>query len=198
MLIIVFVLALLLWLTSIPLVFRFEIDTDEAQQGRVIFSWLYGLVVVRKKMAPPAAKSGTHREARPQQRIEQQPRGRSGKFLLAFLGSEGVVPGVIRWVLDNIRAADVRVPRLYCRFGLDDPADTGRCFGMLSPLIIFLRQQVFSAARIEPDFHGAAFELKACMRVRIIPLRHLWLLLRFIFSAVMWRGLWAGVVAHRA
>lgn len=66
----------------------------------------------------------------------------------------------------------IRVHRLTLagRIGLDDPADTGRLWGMIQPLIHVLRgpRRLIDLA---PEFSGPCLDLAATGEVAILPLR---------------------------
>ena len=55
------------------------------------------------------------------------------------------------------------------RVGLDDPADTGMVFGVLEAV-----RHLPMGARVQidvrPDFHGARFEGRAGMTIRVVPI----------------------------
>jgi hypothetical protein len=118
--------------------------------------------------------------------------------MLAMLRSDGFVRRIVKLVTDCLRVIDFREPRLYCRFGLDSPADTGQCLGVVAPLFILLRQRLIPTAHLEPDFNEAVLIIQAGSRIRFVPLHYLLILLQFLFSPELWRGIRSGIKARNA
>lgn len=88
------------------------------------------------------------------------------------------IQGAIRW----------RTLRFHARFGLDDPADTGRLWGALGPLAAVA---IPSRADVEirPVFDGETFAFESDGELRVLPLQLLWVVLSFAAAPATWRVL---------
>jgi hypothetical protein len=76
---------------------------------------------------------------------------------------------------------------------MDDPADTGRLWGVLAPLRFLFGKKSSgreSSVSIElaPDFSGTRFRGYTCASVQFVPLKMIALFLGFIFSAPVFRA----------
>lgn len=191
-------LGLVAWLLSIPLELKIDIDTLARQKARIRLTWLYGWVTFSPQATKPGPAIVKPRPAKKQQKPHTTKPRQDGQFLLAMLHSDGFLRRIAKLAIDCIRIIDFREPRLYCRFGLGDPADTGRYLGVVAPLFILLQQRLIPTSRLEPDFNEEIFVLQAGTRVRLIPLRYLLLLLQFLLSSELWRGVRLGLKAGKA
>jgi len=88
-----------------------------------------------------------------------------------------------------LRQLKPRRLRLELRAGLGDPADTGRLWGMLVPLLLLLTSEHADSVRIEPDFSKRCFELDGHATVRVVPGFLLLVLLSYFFTRAPWRAL---------
>jgi hypothetical protein len=91
-------------------------------------------------------------------------------------------PRFLRAGLGQIRVESCRGT---CRFGFDDPAETGQLYGYLIPLTLPLRDRL----RLDPDFTRACLVADLDCRLSVVPVRLLGPVLRF--------G-WAGFGPRRA
>jgi hypothetical protein len=88
------------------------------------------------------------------------------------------------------RALRVRELRVHARFGLSDPAETGRAWGVVAPLLAqAARSWPTVDLRVEPDFLEVGFAGEARGTLRVWPLRVLPPLVAFGASAPVRRAL---------
>ena len=73
--------------------------------------------------------------------------------------------------------------------GLDDPADTGRLFGIVAPAMAFVGPMLPGRVAIAPDFAHTGLAGRAEGELRIVPLR--------VLAPVASFGLWLGWRAWR-
>ncbi len=72
------------------------------------------------------------------------------------------------------------------RVGLDDPADTGRLWGIIGPLTSALYRSRLDV-EVSPVFHGPELAFQGAAEVRVVPLQLLGTLLSFGLSPATWR-----------
>jgi hypothetical protein len=196
----IFVVALLViigWLLSVPLEIQIDIDSLSVKKARMRLYWLYGLVAFSPKGGKPGWSTERASPAKKEKNPPRPKQRQGGRFMLAMVNSKGFTGRMIKLAIDCLRVIDFRDSRLYCRFGLGNPADTGQCLGMITPLFILLHQSIIPAARLVPDFNEEVFIIRAGTRIRIIPLRYLFFLLQFLISPELWRGIRAGMEARK-
>ena len=107
----------------------------------------------------------------------------------ALLFTPDFLPSLVRLVRRLLRQLKPRKLRLELRAGLGDPADTGRLWGMLVPLLLLLARENADSVRIEPEFSRRCFELDGHATVRVIPALLLLVLLGYFFTRAPWRAL---------
>jgi hypothetical protein len=117
--------------------------------------------------------------------------------VLAALRIEGFGWRLLRLARDLLRRVYVRDLSLRVRVGLDDPADTGRLWGVVGPLAAALPRPAAARVAVAPEFAREALEIDGRGSVRIVPLRLLLVLLVFALSPVTLRALHAMRAAAR-
>lgn len=176
--------ALLVSLLAVPVEFRFRAslaapDRPLERSGRI--RWAFGLV------DRPLAAGG---RAAPPKPGKKKRRGRGMPKPLRGLLLNPAVWRRVRLLLARLfHTLDWRRLSLHGRFGLDDPADTGRLWGSIAPLLLFTLPARFDL-RIGPVFTGADLAFEGEGELRLVPLRVVGVLLRFALSPATWRLLW--------
>lgn len=84
---------------------------------------------------------------------------------------------------------ECRLLRLRAEIGLDDPADTGQLVGLLSSVLSPLTNRAHTDLTFQPVFDGQALALRGEARIRLIPLRVLWVIVTFAVRPSTWRVL---------
>ena len=74
---------------------------------------------------------------------------------------------------------------MHARIGMEDPADTGRIWGLVGPLGMILSE---TDIRLEPVFDDTCLCFRAAARVRLIPGQLMALLLGFLLSPAVLRA----------
>ena len=175
------VLALAVWLLSVPVDVVFRFDGIEAFRGRVAIRWLYGRVRFRIRFprvadVPPA---GRHAAARAPAETHRR---KIGRRALAVLRHAAFRRRLCRLAKDLVRAAHLRDLRVRLRLGLGDPADTGRLWAWMGPIRAAAQSLRRADVRIEPAFPDPACDLEMCGRMRPVPLQLLALAIVFALS----------------
>lgn len=168
---------------AMPLDLVFSIRRYDGQVGaRVHLIWAFGLVRLRLGW-PRAKKSGRKREK--PKGDEKEAGGRVG----AILRNRGLIRRMLGLLRDLLGCIHVRMLRLSVRLGLDDPADTGRLWGAISPLLALSAMVPVAQIHVAPIFSGAILEMDAKGDVRVVPLELLWVVIGFLVSGPVLRTL---------
>lgn len=93
---------------------------------------------------------------------------------LRTLDLRRIVAATLRFLAQEARALRPVRLRLEGRIGTGDPAETGRLWGALCPLLYSDLLPRNAVVALQPDFTGPRFELRADAELRILPLRVLW------------------------
>lgn len=86
--------------------------------------------------------------------------------------------GTIQW----------RLLRFHAKVGLDDPADTGRLSGLITSTLLPISPAGYNVT-MEPVFEGPALAFHGEARLRLVPLRLLWVFASFAAAPATWRVL---------
>ncbi|UCG55433.1 MAG: DUF2953 domain-containing protein [Dehalococcoidia bacterium] len=164
---------------SIPLDLSLRLDVN----GRISFQsrlvWLFGLLSKRigKKERKKKAK----------QRKVKDKKGGVNRALF-FLRIKGLLKQVKVLIKDIFCSLNIRRLETNLVIGLDDPADTGLLFAYIGPASVFFNPSKKYCISIEPSFEDEAI-LKGYIHavIRLIPIRVVIPLLKFIFSPPVFR-----------
>jgi hypothetical protein len=183
-------LLLVLLLLAVPIDVDYNYNSLEERRSVLLIVWLFGLVKVdatgqEKKQKITRPKRKFKAEQKPKRRRTKRGKEekiRSLKRAWSVLSSEGFIRHILRFILNLFRQINIRTFHLSIRFGLDDPADTGQLFGVIAPFALCLQAFPFTTIRIQPVFTGVTLHRYFKVQVRIVPIRIIWVLTRFIFS----------------
>jgi hypothetical protein len=189
-------LSLVLFLLAVPIDVDYNYNSREERRSVLLIVWLFGLVKVdangqekKQKITRPKRKFKTKQKPkrrRPKRSKEEKIRGL--KRMWSALSSEGFIQHILRFILNLFRQINIRTFNLSIRFGLDDPADTGQLYGVIAPFALCLQAFPFTTIRIQPVFTGVALHTYFKIQVRIVPIRIVWVLIRFTLSLTTLRA----------
>ncbi len=180
---------LLAVLLAIPITFGFSASVD-APNGRwqrsARLQWAFGLLNLpiggqRPKTKPPKKPPGKATKAK-------RSRLKVGRLLAnpAFWAR-------LRLLLSRLLGAiEWQMLHLHARFGLDDPADTGRLWGLAGPMAASLLPAGRDVS-IQPDFERETLAVESEGEFRVVPLRVVGIVLAFGLSPRTWRVVWPAV-----
>ncbi|UCG55182.1 MAG: DUF2953 domain-containing protein [Dehalococcoidia bacterium] len=164
---------------SIPLDLSLRLDTN----GRISFQsklvWFFGLLskTIGKKEKKKKVK---------QRKVKDRKSGVNRA--LFFLRTKGLLKQVKVLIKDIFSSLNIRRLKVNLIIGLDNPADTGLLFAYIGPASVFFNPSKKFSIRIEPSFDDEAI-LKGYIHavIRLIPIRVVIPLLKFIFSPPLFR-----------
>jgi hypothetical protein len=147
---------------------------------RPAFAWMPRIA---RLAAPLGAGEAAGRQvteaggAPPAGRVSEPARRRASRRWpprLRTLDLRRIGSALLRFLAEAARALRPVRLRLEGRIGTGDPAETGRLWGALCPLLYADLLPRNAVVALQPDFTGARFELMAEAELRILPLRVLW------------------------
>jgi hypothetical protein len=187
-------LAGLLALLAVPVDLAFSVQRhDGRQEGTGTLGWLFGLV--RLRLGKPRVQVPATPE-RTKVRRRHHKRG-SARRVMVMLRTEGFGWRLLRLAQDLLRHIYIRDLSMAVRLGLDDPADTGRLWGVVGPLAAILTLPHVTRIAIEPVFTSEVLEIDGSGDIRIIPIQLLFVILVFVLSPSTLRALRATRVEAR-
>lgn len=165
--------ALVLLLMSLPIHLRLRIvaDTDVSTlleirvlSGSLPALWSGDPTGATARYARRGKKAARHRTT---PKARQKLSARRRRWAIAGIRAlPEILAGTIRGVhLDRIL--------LHCRFGLDDPAETGSLFGRICP-VLYGVPIPNADLRVVPDFDGETLSGQADVALHAIPARLAW------------------------
>jgi hypothetical protein len=107
---------------------------------------------------------------------------------LAMARSDGFSRRVLCLLRDLLGRVQVRRLDLDLRLGFDDPADTGRLWGIIGPVSAVLALPHAARVSVTPVFTEPLLYLDAHAEARIVPAALLLALLGFVFSPITFRA----------
>ncbi len=168
--------ALALLLLAVPVELAFQVAGHPAPTGQFMIAWLFGWVKVPMKVGAGAGPS-----MQPVRRMKRRAPARRSLPWRALWRQKAFRRRVWRFVRDLIGSLRVRQLRLHLRWGLDDPADTGRLWAVAGPLALMLPWRG-ADLQIRPDFEQAVLDWDVQGRLLFVPLQWVGLVLFFVLS----------------
>jgi hypothetical protein len=193
-------LLLPLLLLAIPVEIECAYDSQSGQKATTRIVWFFGLVRFQPG-GKKAAERDTLRDKFASKGKTSRKLAKAGKkhfkVFIALLGSEGFTRRMSRLLYDILSAAKIKQLRARFLIGLDDPADTGFVYGLLSPGFAFLYAipQVDFVAT--PVFDQAVFATNMDMKIRLVPINYLKAGAMFVFSKETFSAALAAFKAYR-
>ena len=175
-----FLLLAIVLVVGTPMRVRFVGSYDQKLDLSTEIRVLWGLgprlrIPIRRQKPKPK------RSAKPSSKRKPKP-GRWTNF-----GTEGAVD-LFASAGDTLRAMFGRIRVEACRlsvaFGLDDPADTGLVYGLITPAVYGLGSERCEMS-VEPDFSRRRFAGQAEVELRFTPVVVVWPAIRF--GLRLWR-----------
>lgn len=158
-------------------------------QTKVI--WMFGLIrfSVKTPSARPFVKEPAKKKRKKKTSTSERRSKRSGRIFFAVLRSEGFLGRVLGLLYDVLNVAKIKKLKLHCFFGLNDPADTGKAYGMFSPVFSVFYAIPKLDFDVVPLFDGEAFRSDLEARIRVVPINYVRAVLGFVFSPEMFRAI---------
>lgn len=169
---------------AVPVEFVFHIQHDETKRNDAAVVLLFGMI----RIPLTARADNVSREKAVKIREMETRPHRQGKAY-SLLRNAYVRRRLLRFVHGLLSAIKIETFDLHVRLGLDDPADTGRLWGIVGPLSSLLSGIRTAHIRIEPDFSAEVFSVQTQGRITVIPLQILSISLRFFLSPQVIRTL---------
>jgi len=178
----------LLALLAVPVDVAFSARRRERLNTRLSVRWLWG----RVPLPVPEGGGGSPRRKRRNRHPKPGTPSRARRGL-AMVRSEDFPRRVLRLFGDLARRVRVRRLELDLRLGLDDPADTGRLWGLIGPASAMLALPPPARIAITPEFAGSVLHLDAHGSVRIVPAALVAVMLAFLLSPITLRAMFAAL-----
>lgn len=178
---------------ALPVHLRLQAETGEAGRVRAHLRLFGGLTpwirlvdtgreTARNQPAPPAKTAQAPDEPARKKRRRRRGWLRPDRAMLrrALAALPDLIAGEVRRIhLDRLEIdADL---------GLDDPADTGRLFGVIMPLV-YLPRPGWARLDLRPDFAGARFDGRALAALHLTPAALLGPVIRFAWAVFVRRS----------
>lgn len=181
------IVVLLVALLAVPIEFSFRgalAGPGAAVERSGRFRWAFGMVDVPLPGRKASRERRAERKSKPKSPRKKSMRRHVRRLVLNPAAWERA--RVLLAAL--IRSVQWRMLRLDARFGLDDPADTGRLWSVVGPLLVMLPRRLDVAVQPVFEEEHLAFNMEA--EIRVVPLRVMTVLVQFGLSPTTWRVLW--------
>ena len=212
LLLLLFVLLALLLLVPVDLEGRVARGGDRPE-ARVRVSWLFGRLqrdlfrgggrepsMAGGEEAPPAEEEEGKEEEGEREEGEREEgeredegegRGRSSpRIALGLLRTRGFLRSLRDLLRGLSGAVQVQSLRIDLSVGLSDPADTAEAFGLMMAVLMPLEAVAPLRAEVAPSFAEERLAGSFEGRLRVVPIKTLPPLARFLLSPPAWRAGW--------
>lgn len=204
LLLLLFVLLALLLLVPVDLEGRVARGGDRPE-ARVRVSWLFGRLQrdlfrggerepskAWGEKAPPAEEEEEEgKEEEGEREDEGEGRGRSSpRIALELLRTRGFLRSLGDLLRGLFGAVQVQSLRIDLSVGLSDPADTAEAFGLMMAVLIPLEAVAPLRSQLAPSFAEERLAGSFEGRLRVVPIKTLPPLARFLLSPPAWRAGW--------
>lgn len=181
-------LGAVLLLLAVPLDVRASIVSEAALSWSVQIRGLFGLLRFERGST---SRRSAERKAAEHAAAEAEPAGtrRRQRGVPRLFTDAAVWRRALRLLRASLRGLTLRRVDAQLRFGLEDPADTGRLYGMLVPGLMLLDSRMPGRVAVAPDFEHAGLAGRAAGELRIVPLR--------VLAPVASFGVWLGLHTWR-
>jgi len=181
--------AVLTILLAVPVDVGFTARRRERLRTQVTLRWLWG----RVRLPVPEGGAKGRKTRKPRKPKAHRPS--SARRALAVMRSPGFPRRAAALLRGLTARVHVRRLELAVRLGLDDPADTGRLWGVIGPAAALAPVPRSANVAITPDFTAPVFHLDADAEARVVPLAVLAVAAAFLLSPATLRAAWAGARA---
>ncbi|HSC26888.1 MAG TPA: hypothetical protein VLD67_06415 [Vicinamibacterales bacterium] len=178
-------LALFLALLAIPVRFVFRVERSGTTRTSWRMRWLFGLVDVQSGRRRAPRKRKPPRAETPE--VERR-RTRGPTAALATLRTRGFLRCIARLLAGLRRRIRFEDFHLRAEFGLDDPADTGRLYGAIAPLLLAAAGMGWHVD-CRPTFLRSGLEGSCAATFRVRPLSIIGQFVRFFCSPPVLRAI---------
>lgn len=182
-------LLMLILLLAIPINLVYALKKETNWAGRIIVYWMFGKVRFHLRPGRTQKPSRSQRRRVLRRRVTRVSKQivRRRRSLFNALRTPGLIRRITTLLRDLSRAMRPCRLRVQLVIGMDDPADTGRLWGLLAPLrLLFGTRSLGKASNVSveitPDFIGPRFSGYSCASVQFVPLQLIGLFIRFAFS----------------
>ena len=192
-----------LLLSAIPVEIEHAYDSQSAQRATTRIVWFFGLVRFQPGRKEKPQRDRVRRSIFSRIKTSRlwANRGPGGKkrfrVLIALLGSDGFSRRTFKLLYDVLSGAKITQLRARFLFGLDNPADTGFIYGLLSPGFAFLYAIPKVDFAATPVFDQSVFATNMDMKVRLVPIHYLKAGALFVFSKETFGAAMAAFKAYR-
>jgi hypothetical protein len=166
--IIAILLILFVLVLATPLRLRLSFRSDPGRRSCVDVGPLGG-VIGNVRVFDSTRKKAAKKDKAPTKKTRKLKGRRTARA-----GAVLELPDVVGRMIQTIHVEELAIDG---EFGLDDPADTGRIYGQLTPLIYGTSGRV----HLQPNFQSACLRGTADAHLRVIPIALLWPLAGFLW-----------------
>lgn len=176
-------------LLAVPLTLTCEYSSRPGKRNFLAIAWArgfprYRVALDRRTHAPAEPASKGPMETAPTPKHNELAHG------FAAIRQRAFRRRLAKFAADVWRAVDKEEVQLDLCIGLGDPADTGQLWAVVGPVAGWLQAVDSARVTVVPDFVDATFEFDARGRLRLVPLRIIYLFVALIVSAPVWRVIW--------
>jgi hypothetical protein len=169
-------------LAAVPVDLIFFVQRRASFRKELSLGWMWGLIRI--------PVTGWRKRARPRVR-KRAAKPRFASRAVSALRYAAFRRRLLHFAGGIFRSLHARNLVLRLRFGMDDPADTGRLWALACGVIVPLRIASPAVVDVAPEFAGECLELDAGGTIRFVPARLAIVSMLFLLSPATLRAVWA-------
>ncbi len=195
----IFVILIVLLIISLPIRYKinFEYLLGEGPEGEIFVNWVFGFVSFNLKYSEKLIsetkiagfkfkalnkKSKEKIEAEKQIDEQKDKKVKSSELTFSDLKKaikNGIIEYVFKYFAKILKILKPKALKIRIVYGLDDPADTGKIYGIYCSVPFLSTNQSFD---ISPVFHEIYFDMKITARGFIVPITILFATINLIIK----------------
>jgi len=195
------IVSVLIFLLAVPIEINYEFSNRFPKKSITKVRWFFGLVnfKIEGNARNIDLKPEIPKRKKAKKKHKTPSRYKTGaKIFLAIIRSNGFLKQSLKLLRDVLTVAEIKQLQAQLGFGLGDPADTGRFYGLMSSLFAFLYAIPRVNFAVTPLFDRSSFEAEIAAGLKIVPIRFFQAILRFVFSKACFRAFIAATKAIRS
>ena len=183
-------------LLAVPVVLVIDAERTDTLRLRWRVRWLFGLVEIRSARPGHTRPSSDRSDATRSKQTTADKRWRRTRMGIAVLRTRGLMRRVARLAWRLRRQITLKEFHVRTAFGLDDPADTGIVYGVLSPLLVMARMGGLNVD-CRPMFQESGLKGAVGGTIQVRPLPVAGALMAFLVSPPVLRSVRAAWRARK-
>lgn len=182
-------LLLLVVLLAIPAKLYFSLSWPLMANNALRLHWLFGLVNLHLPIKHAGHSAGKKQNSNHQVKKRTPAKRKSSPRRDSLAQNRTLLYPMLRFAIRCWQSIEKYEVHLKLRVGLGDPADTGRLFGIVAPLVAVFSQPNEVNVEMVPEFDESVVEVESDGGIGFVPLQLIGLFAYVLIIPAVWRAI---------